>query len=260
MISRVASGSCRACLGTVADAGRCGAAFRAEQGRAAGLLRGRHQRHADDRSDETGVIVRVDVRKQMGSVTADVLARWSAQAQATEAERRYAQARGAIDTLQRELLPSELPVLPGTRIAGSYLLAGRGGSAGATHPGRPRGDRVPRRARSDRRIADLLHRRTSVAAAGSGHGRGPLPADHRRRCSTATGSSNAPDTLPQQPPWSWPKSPPTLRPDVVSSPGRPRRRNGSARRPWSCWCVPPGTPTTSPCSLLSASVVLRRWS
>ena len=68
----------------------------------------------------------VGVNAAVVDVTAEVLARRAAQAQATAVERRYARARDLIDTLQRELLPPGLPVLPGTRIAASYLPADDG--------------------------------------------------------------------------------------------------------------------------------------
>jgi serine phosphatase RsbU (regulator of sigma subunit) len=62
--------------------------------------------------------------------TERVRERQAAQRQAAEAQRRYEQALGVIDALQRELLPAGLPVLPGVQIAGSYLLAEADTAAG----------------------------------------------------------------------------------------------------------------------------------
>ncbi len=56
-------------------------------------------------------------------VTPQVLDRRSAQRRADVAEQRYAEARDVIDVLQRELLPTGLPIQPGLEIGGSYLLA-----------------------------------------------------------------------------------------------------------------------------------------
>ncbi|MFD9739661.1 SpoIIE family protein phosphatase [Umezawaea sp. NPDC059074] len=67
--------------------------------------------------DITGVIVSV------ADVTERVRERRAAQQRATTAERRYAEARDVIDSLQRELLPSGVPVLPRVQVAASYLLA-----------------------------------------------------------------------------------------------------------------------------------------
>jgi serine phosphatase RsbU (regulator of sigma subunit)/anti-sigma regulatory factor (Ser/Thr protein kinase)/ABC-type transporter Mla MlaB component len=72
----------------------------------------------------TGVMAHVQ------DVTARVRERQAAQAQVTEAQRRYEQARDVIDALQRELLPTGLPVLPRARIAASYLLADADTAAG----------------------------------------------------------------------------------------------------------------------------------
>ncbi|MBB4682911.1 SpoIIE family protein phosphatase [Amycolatopsis jiangsuensis] len=63
-------------------------------------------------------------------VTARAQQRLAAQAQAADVERRYRQARDVIAALQRELLPSGLPVLPRVHIAGSYLLADADTAAG----------------------------------------------------------------------------------------------------------------------------------
>ncbi|CNE32507.1 anti-anti-sigma factor [Mycobacterium tuberculosis] len=57
-------------------------------------------------------------------VTGRVRDRQAAQRRAAEAEQRYAEARGVIDVLQRQLLPAGLPILPGLAVGGSYLLAG----------------------------------------------------------------------------------------------------------------------------------------
>ncbi|GAA4869009.1 SpoIIE family protein phosphatase [Actinomycetospora straminea] len=63
-------------------------------------------------------------------VTALVMARLAAQSKAAEVERRYEQARDVIALLQRELLSPGLPVLPGLRVAASYLLADADTAAG----------------------------------------------------------------------------------------------------------------------------------
>ncbi|GAA1857747.1 sigma-F factor regulator [Pseudonocardia ailaonensis] len=63
-------------------------------------------------------------------VTDRVLERRAAREQVAAAERRYEQARDVIAELQRELLPAGLPVLPGARIAASYLLADNDSAAG----------------------------------------------------------------------------------------------------------------------------------
>ncbi|WP_433305458.1 SpoIIE family protein phosphatase [Actinoplanes sp. CA-030573] len=63
-------------------------------------------------------------------VTAQVRRRQEAQQRAADAERRYAEARHVIDTLQRELLPAGLPLLPRAQIAASYLLADADNAAG----------------------------------------------------------------------------------------------------------------------------------
>lgn len=56
--------------------------------------------------------------------------RRTAQQQAVEAQRRCEQVRDVIDTLQRELLPAGVPVLPRVQIAASYLLADEDIAAG----------------------------------------------------------------------------------------------------------------------------------
>ncbi|WP_410594255.1 SpoIIE family protein phosphatase [Amycolatopsis sp. lyj-23] len=63
-------------------------------------------------------------------VTEQVRARLEAQERAAEAERRYEAARDVVLELQRELLPSGVPVVPGLELAASYLLAGTGTVAG----------------------------------------------------------------------------------------------------------------------------------
>jgi serine phosphatase RsbU (regulator of sigma subunit) len=63
-------------------------------------------------------------------ITARVRERQRAQAQAAEAQRRYERARDVIDTLQRELLPAGLPVLPPIEVAAGYLLADQENAAG----------------------------------------------------------------------------------------------------------------------------------
>jgi anti-anti-sigma factor len=63
-------------------------------------------------------------------VTPQVLDRKSAQRRADAAEQRYAEARDVIDVLQRQLLPTGLPIQPGLEIGGSYLLADAETAAG----------------------------------------------------------------------------------------------------------------------------------
>ncbi len=63
-------------------------------------------------------------------VTEQVQARLAAQARAADAERRAQDARDVVTTLQEALLPSDLPVLPGIRIAARYLVAARDQVAG----------------------------------------------------------------------------------------------------------------------------------
>ncbi|MFC7532923.1 SpoIIE family protein phosphatase [Actinoplanes sp. GCM10030250] len=63
-------------------------------------------------------------------VTELALNRQAAEAEADQLRRRYEQSRDVITALQRELLPSGLPVLPGVQVAASYLLADAETSAG----------------------------------------------------------------------------------------------------------------------------------
>jgi serine phosphatase RsbU (regulator of sigma subunit)/anti-sigma regulatory factor (Ser/Thr protein kinase)/anti-anti-sigma regulatory factor len=63
-------------------------------------------------------------------VTDIVRARNSAQREALELQEQYQRARDVVNTLQQALLPRGLPVLAGTRLAASYLLAGADTSAG----------------------------------------------------------------------------------------------------------------------------------
>ncbi|GIF05558.1 SpoIIE family protein phosphatase [Actinoplanes siamensis] len=63
-------------------------------------------------------------------VTEQVRRRQADQDRATEAERRYAHALDVIRTLQQQLLPPGLPVLPSVQIAASYLLADADTAAG----------------------------------------------------------------------------------------------------------------------------------
>ncbi|EOD66740.1 SpoIIE family protein phosphatase [Amycolatopsis vancoresmycina] len=80
------------------------------------------QRGAD--GEITGVIA------QVTDVTEQERERLATQERANVAEARYAQARGVIDTLQRELLPAGVPVLPRVELAASYLLADADTAAG----------------------------------------------------------------------------------------------------------------------------------
>ncbi|MEA5362629.1 SpoIIE family protein phosphatase [Amycolatopsis sp., V23-08] len=80
------------------------------------------QRGAD--GEVTGVIA------QVVDVTEQERQRRATQERADVAEARYAQARDVIDTLQRELLPAGVPVLPRAQIAASYLLADADTAAG----------------------------------------------------------------------------------------------------------------------------------
>ncbi|PPK66098.1 SpoIIE family protein phosphatase [Actinokineospora auranticolor] len=63
-------------------------------------------------------------------VTAGARETRDAQRRAARAEQRYAEARDVITTLQEELLPSGVPVLPRVRIAASHLLADADTAAG----------------------------------------------------------------------------------------------------------------------------------
>jgi serine phosphatase RsbU (regulator of sigma subunit)/anti-sigma regulatory factor (Ser/Thr protein kinase)/ABC-type transporter Mla MlaB component len=62
--------------------------------------------------------------------TTQVKARQAAQARADRAQERLEQARDLIVTLQQELLPAGVPVLPGLDLAASYLLADADTAAG----------------------------------------------------------------------------------------------------------------------------------
>jgi anti-anti-sigma factor len=72
----------------------------------------------------TGVVV------DLADTTERVRERQAAQLRADEAVRRYERARDVIDTLQRELLPAGVPVLPRVQIAASYLSADGDTAAG----------------------------------------------------------------------------------------------------------------------------------
>ncbi|WP_305784704.1 SpoIIE family protein phosphatase [Symbioplanes lichenis] len=63
-------------------------------------------------------------------VTAIVQARKAAESQADRMRERYEQTRDVVVALQRELLPSGVPVLPGVQVAASYLLANSAQAAG----------------------------------------------------------------------------------------------------------------------------------
>ncbi|MEV4642068.1 SpoIIE family protein phosphatase [Actinoplanes sp. NPDC049548] len=63
-------------------------------------------------------------------VTDSVRARMAAESRTAELEERYQQTRDVVLALQRELLPSGLPVLPGAQISASYLLADDDRAAG----------------------------------------------------------------------------------------------------------------------------------
>ncbi len=56
-------------------------------------------------------------------VTESVRARKAAEAEAVESERRHAELRDVVRAMQAELMPSAVPVLPGLRLAASYVLA-----------------------------------------------------------------------------------------------------------------------------------------
>jgi PAS domain S-box-containing protein len=56
--------------------------------------------------------------------------RQAAEAEADRLRRRFEESRDVITALQRELLPSGLPVLPGLQVAASYLLADQDTAAG----------------------------------------------------------------------------------------------------------------------------------
>lgn len=57
-------------------------------------------------------------------VTESVLARRAAETQAAASEQRYLAAQEVVLTLQRNLLPATVPVLPGVRLAAQYVVAG----------------------------------------------------------------------------------------------------------------------------------------
>jgi serine phosphatase RsbU (regulator of sigma subunit)/anti-sigma regulatory factor (Ser/Thr protein kinase)/anti-anti-sigma regulatory factor len=63
-------------------------------------------------------------------VTESVKARLAAVSEAADMQVRLDHSRDVVNTLQRELLPAGLPVLPGAQIAASYLLADADTSAG----------------------------------------------------------------------------------------------------------------------------------
>ncbi|WP_394326905.1 SpoIIE family protein phosphatase [Actinoplanes awajinensis] len=63
-------------------------------------------------------------------VTEQARARQAAETEADRLRRRYEQSRDVVTELQRALLPSGLPVLPGLQIAASYLLADADTAAG----------------------------------------------------------------------------------------------------------------------------------
>ncbi|GID28493.1 SpoIIE family protein phosphatase [Paractinoplanes brasiliensis] len=63
-------------------------------------------------------------------VTEMVRQRQDAAAQTAELRQRYEESRSVVTALQRELLPPGLPVLPGARVAASYLLAEADTAAG----------------------------------------------------------------------------------------------------------------------------------
>ncbi|MCY1141614.1 SpoIIE family protein phosphatase [Actinoplanes sp. Pm04-4] len=78
--------------------------------------------------DEHGAVA--GMRAFATDVTDRVLERQAAQVRTAAAEQRYEQARDVITSLQRQLLPPGLPVLPAARIASSYLLADTETAAG----------------------------------------------------------------------------------------------------------------------------------
>jgi serine phosphatase RsbU (regulator of sigma subunit)/anti-sigma regulatory factor (Ser/Thr protein kinase)/anti-anti-sigma regulatory factor len=63
-------------------------------------------------------------------VTGIVEARLAAERDAEDLRAQYRRARDVVDALQQALLPRGLPLLPGARVAASYLLAGAGTAAG----------------------------------------------------------------------------------------------------------------------------------
>jgi serine phosphatase RsbU (regulator of sigma subunit)/anti-sigma regulatory factor (Ser/Thr protein kinase)/anti-anti-sigma regulatory factor len=75
-----------------------------------------------------GRIVGVD--HVLTEVTEQVRARRATQARAAEAERRLSAAQNVITAIQRQFLPTGLPVLPRVRVGASYLLAEADTAAG----------------------------------------------------------------------------------------------------------------------------------
>jgi PAS domain S-box-containing protein len=73
---------------------------------------------------------RVGVGCQFVDVTEEVRRRQSAEDDADALRKRYAAAQDVVLTLQRNLLPTGLPVLPGVRIAAHYLVAAAEQAAG----------------------------------------------------------------------------------------------------------------------------------
>jgi anti-anti-sigma factor len=72
----------------------------------------------------------VGVTAHITDPTREVAARRTEQSRAQLAEHRYGEAREVVVALQRSLLPDALPVLPGTQLAGRYLVAGHELTAG----------------------------------------------------------------------------------------------------------------------------------
>jgi PAS domain S-box-containing protein len=91
----------------------------------------------------------------VSDVTDLVVARRAAEQAARQAAEEAQQARSVIHTLQRALLPPALPVAPGARIAGSYLLAddGPGAVPGDDAGGAAGGDWFDAVLRPDGRVA-----------------------------------------------------------------------------------------------------------
>lgn len=65
----------------------------------------------------------VGVTAQITDPTREMVERRAEQSRTQRAERHYEQARDVVVALQRSLLPDALPVLPGTQLAGRYLVA-----------------------------------------------------------------------------------------------------------------------------------------
>lgn len=72
----------------------------------------------------------VGVTAHITDPTREIAERRSEQSRTQEAEHHYEQARDIVVALQRSLLPDALPVLPGTQLAGRYLVAGSELTAG----------------------------------------------------------------------------------------------------------------------------------